>query len=1740
MGFLSALSNAINDQFGVGENTTHSLDQNGVPYGALGTNRETNVGFADRIDNTAERTYLENGFVRNIRPRIREVLFQQPDITVVFKKRLFSSLATNTRQDVMEEKERIFLAASKRLFQNKCRVISAYEKLTKVEQVVKESKQFNTYLAPMILNAVDTINLMGIPFDADVKIAIDKLRKIMSYSDPGEVSNWTTNDWDSVFNDKLGEGPGTFELTNISGFSSNVGLDWASGSASLTIEDPYNLMTITESDIDQALSDVANPFKSLRFGKFTEIQLNNTIADLKEQLAVKRGARNASQITFMTSEGTFLSSRVRAVVDQIGTEVIFQYSTGVQNALKGIEDAKDGTWQAFNSSFDLFTPGTVNIDANFIAKKSEANSSTYKLTSDEAKLFSSIICAIYTLFGFHATSQKQILKTNKTLNYPRNRMRMMFNGKNIIQSMDVINIFLTTRTSEDQKLTSDFRSARTTGSVGFNVARKFDTMLKSVNDGIINLTESFSFTGAAFAEDYERKAIVGEKFPLWLWNLFRNDITKQSAGTAVFVGLVKDCKSTFSDGKYTVSVSCEDNANYFTKGQINFQPSPDLFYAPLYDPLTPFNVSFDGSTGVAITDPSMGDIPDLLPENKTLILSGAVAFKAGPRKGEMANLNSYRQGSNESVFSDIKKVLYDPDGLVYRWKQGIQTMTYSDRANPASSTEHERSVLLTNKPFAGQDMMNVISLLITGQAYNPYTFLKAALQNGNSLAQTDPATGQPVAISYIIGLMTDLQKNNSLWGNFVPFKKLVMDPSLESFITKTQIDLTQSINSLKTAMSERASIMDEITLLCGKQYTIDQLFSSSATTGMTQNKIKTFKQYADKIKDIDKQIAALSQTYTQTINDPNKSPNNLNITVTGDSIDLNPNLADINPKDNEAQRSIKKLELRKKLAQLTLRRLWQVRANEDPNFFIVDDQYDNNFDLMAFERKLGKIDAIFNSQFGTVGDQIKTVSTILGFEIFANTQGHIEARPPQYNKVPSSVFYKMFQDRAAYGIKVFPSFLENLYYNQMHSLIDQVCIVEDEIRLRGAALGKYTDSDIAKNNIGANFAFVTDENTGKLTSIPSAVLNAYPDMQDQLYDKKLESQGSSVNKEMDAVIKGLKSFSQSISTQAKIQNLFNITQQNVLGKDVTVYESQSISRVDMIRARIMEKTNRSAPTLSELFSNDNFRTSGNISQTDRLNIIQQMSNFISQRQTLLKSLTNVIKNLQEGLAVNKPELSVNPMNQGLGAIGGALTANSETSADKAALNPWLYRKTGIPEPLSHMIEYEDNDDYGINAGKRFVIKGNRIISMTIEEHAPDYTMVGVKGLIGEGFIPGPGSLNTVLDGNVIHTAYAVDYDLWYMYGFRASNTIEIPFFSDPDSQCAPYAYSLLLKARENILIGSVEVNGYNEFYQPGDVVYIEDRNLLFYVKNVSHNLSYGNVTTTLTLTYGHSPGEYIPNMLDVVGKIMYNARGYHGQLGRTARAPTLGAARSMGAVSLQNRHNSALNAIENNAVESFLQSNQDIMDYLFKGPIGERNKGVLANTLVAISGAYNQTGYNRFKTRIRLVFYTDTEDQFSTYSVCKEIKKWLITPGQYSNQSNQFIKQPNKLGINPDDIIIDQIALSTQKVIRKEPALSVVPYEYPFQTASPAACNITRLITDNSAKQVTPDQFRQYLEQNVVDIFVVYNTPEQVPITANNTNSQAGQNSAAAVNSATSRTGTSSSSGTNAALGGIRRSSNGN
>jgi hypothetical protein len=915
--------------------------------------------------------------------------------------------------------------------------------------------------------------------------------------------------------------------------------------------------------------------------------------------------------------------------------------------------------------------------------------------------------------------------------------------------------------------------------------------------------------------------------------------------------------------------------------------------------------------------------------------------------------------------------LSDVDGMVYRWKQGIQSLTKTDRVYVESSVRDERSPILTSQAFAGQDVMNVLSLLCTGQPYNYNSFLRAARDNGNALSSRD-ATGAQRPISYIEGVIRDLTRRNSTWGEFKPFKQLILNTAADQFVRTGEGVLTAQNIELRQLRRRRAQLEDDILLREAGLAQSPQPFALDAT-GQPQpfnahsSNAPEVRAIRDELNELDAKIDRQTQSF---VNNFNRWGNNINravgivpgsrnpqnsLKIWGDDVSYDPTVGEAGSDVTDENRQHDRMEFRRKLASSMQRQAWQVRANQDFNLFIVDDQYDKNFDIQAFERRLGPQLNLFNSEYNTVDQQIKTVAQLLGLEIFADSQGHIRARPPQYNRMPASVFNKMFKTRDVTGIKVFPEFLESLFRSRLAGFLTQIEIEEDMIRLLAAALGIIgsspddTDRKIANflrgsdEISGTRFKFSSNPTTGKILGkgAESVLVQASPEIQEEQDNDSIEAL-----EELGAEFKSL----------SKSSRVFDpiVRTRDADVEPGPIGEERTKTWFEQIRNRLHVSSGTTPKDLNQLFSNDRVNRAGGVSRLDIVMIVDQMAQHVSRRQMLMVGAADAIRNLTDGLRFNS---------QDEGA--GMLTA------------PFLNRTSGfgsgrsqnrVPEILEHMLEDEDNDDLGPGSGKRFVLKDHQVISFQIREEPPPWSLVQVSGLLGEGFVDPPNSLTTSQGGNAVTTAYAVD---------------------DPDTQCAPYAVYALNLARKNIIQATAEVAGYNEFYQAGDVVYFEDRDLLFYVEGVSHSLTYGGtLKTTLDLKYGHNPGEYIPTMLDIVGSVLYNAKGVFGQF-RSSRFDARAGDQNIGAIVASNFDIGGFSIGEDTlGMKQILGSKQ----------FGQMNLRVLNSALFTMGQQVNALSIRGQKPMLELRVYSGSGSirTADLLEIADQIAFWFTNPERYS------------------------------------------------------------------------------------------------------------------------------------------------
>ncbi len=1636
MSFLSQLSssllNSVNQSFGAANTSSNSLDIS-LPFGTGASNFGSSGNFANVIDKSAHRQYLETGTIKNIRPRNLEVIMQEPDITVLIKKKIFSSLAGNFRYDLMNEEEKLFIRASKRLFYNKCRMIASYERLSKIERIVTNSGPINDFILPAIFSSVDVINSLSPGLiDAKTQSILDTIRKIKNFSDPNTITTWLVDPQVPYLAD-TGEGTGIFELTLVHSLNWTSSTVLGGGSANFEIEDPYKLMTISNDDIERAIADAAGFFSQNNFFRLSQEQLEQSISDLKDQLKAKRATRNVPNIIFMINETSSLYKKVRAIIDEEGREIIFNFDGG----LLGIESS-------------------VSLDAS-------AMNGITGLQDTEITLFQQIISNIFQLLGLQQTTTNQILQFNQKTNYVRRKMRLFFNGKSIIQPLDVIHIFVGSKTLIDNKVSQGLSNNFSSNSILNNL----NNAVGNLQFNIDNLTNSFGGNQSSYVE-IEKNAIAGPEFPTWLWSLMRNDFTRQAAGMHVFAGIVDSAPHGYDNGKYVLRVSANDHSQYFKFGQININPSVDVFNSDIYDPLTPFKLDFDASSGFI-----RGEFPALLDENIRLLNSGAVKAKTGRFRGLAVNESAYKIQDAEQVSSKLfRNKLNDPDGFVYRWKEGIGSLTLFGEPHASGTFGTETSPSLTTDPFAGQDTMNVLSLLISGQPYNFNNFLRAALSSGN--LSRDELLNENGSSSFFRGLISDLTKQNQTWGNFIPFKKLVINESGYNFLRNGEFDITNANRRISELLRDRAKRFDELTSLVPEFANNPQFYKTGVggeavidTDNIKSIDLSSLSKLGEDIIKLDFQIKQTQEQFNKNLQQANVRQSDGTLKIFGDDISFDSSFTGSNAV-SQGQRLQDQKEFRQRLHELTQRRLWKVKANEDQNLFIVDDSYDKNYDIQAFEKSLSGRLQLFKSTYTNVFERISGISQLLGLEVFADSQGHIQVRAPQYNRMPSSVFYKMLQEKNQKGIQIFPDYLENLFFNQIQGLTQQLEIIEDEIRIRAAALGAVDDIKAKKLLNGSssggatgnlNFSFVTTSD-GSFGGKDLRVLlsQASPDFTEASTTRALDTLNTSILGAVNSTIN---------FDIVQRSNVVNSSQQ------FNTSEQQIDNAINAIGQRLEAKKGFPAPTLQTLLSNDRSLTGAGRSQLDLLNVTEQISQFLSERQHLIKLLANAIKNLNQGISLN-----------------------NDPNVTKNILFPNLSNTKVVPDIIEHMIEDEAHDDYGPGSGQRYILSDSKIISLTISERPPDWTVVEVDGQIESGLVSNPNNLEIGDGGNAIATAFAVDYDMWRMYGFRAPHAVPVPFLSDPDAQCAPYAVYLLNKARKDILQANVTVIG-NEAIQPGEVYYLEDRDLLFYAESISGNFTYGGqFMTSLNLKYGHNPGEYIPTILDIIGKGLYTNR-HQANLIRHERYGNASG----------DTHLATL--VNDNNVGNFGGA---AIGSLVSGSYGDQNRKNLTNLLLATTGLLSPSALGQdLNLQIRIYFNSKQGHNVNSdlQTIANSIKEWVVNPAKSSfNLDGQTIL-PDLTApslISPDKITIIPIDLGNTSVT---------------QSPSSQAWNLARTVaftggisTDDSRgsdinednPQILVQQETSALFNKIIDVWATFTTPDEnvteIPSTTDNQSAQ--------------------------------------
>ena len=1902
--FGDAIEGAFNDAFDfisdvldVNENATKGLTDSGKKL-------------YDTLDKTIHNSYVESGWVEKDKktPNIKNIVTQTPELIILIKKKMFSSLRTDYLPDIMDKDERLFITASKQLFENKCKQIEAYEKLTKAAHIVNTTGILNQGMASFIIDAVDSADqsLMNPDFllgdtsnfmdnmasgiYKNYRNVMNKIRDLLHHNGYSTTTKWISGSKTSGAS-FIGKGTGVIELTLVTTFSCTNSIKFGAGGANFSVIDPHRLFSIDEQDIEKALMQASDRKFNMMGGYATTLQkdVDNFVSDINNV----RKKRGASTISVQLNPFANLYNRIIITMDKYGIELTDNDGNGLRSDLFSGSNADAKTAlktlvrkvSYADRNFKVDTIGDIEVN-DFNLADIEIFDSTRSMSSQGGSFSGTerdIMKKIYensaTIAQIRTTEFSDFVQYNEDSNYVRRMLRLNFLGKQIIQPMDVVTAYINSNTIDDNAALAGLKTMfyndgvvggalgsalGTAGSIvggsinaiGSVVGGLADaalggnetipgSLLGIAGDTITN-TGGLITSGATTAKEQlnlqsldfrnvplmsggggdplgqlnknigdlkelwggvmgtnrsnsaleaEKTLLAGPDFPMYLYLSLRSFFGATDHGACVFNGVVQKASESYANGAHTLSVDCKDNSFYFS--QVFFQDKPAIyqFNGHLYDPLTPFDLEFDEANG-QVEQSSF----KLLDENIGLIKSGALKYKYGrfvnrnitennlqetdfdevenesdPYK-DQANYTFLDNSNNfASSFDLARRVFYNPDGFVYKWKKGIGTawINNSKRGAGARLIEdmagNQSAQIITADPFAGQDIVNVISLLTTGEPYNFSTFVDSAMRSG---ILSNINTNNPT--DYFDNISKLVRKQNKVWGDFIPFKKFNVDPSVFAYLFSAKLTLKSQSKKIQQLQNKKAQLIGKITEL-------DASFTNP-TNMMQLNTIKYNKK-----RDIDEQL--INEKRVVTIS------NSLVAALVKQVLDIDGkiNIAEAKIQDavsddysNKGVRIVGTEDFftgaydgsggvedsrdsagsdRRRLSQkqnfITQRRLWQVKTNTDKNLFIVCDEYDQDIDIQAVAQNLGDGFQMVNTDWQNIGEKMNALARVMGMEFFANSQGHIELRLPQYNRVPSSTYYNMIKRKKKYGIQMYPTFLEKTFTKRLNNVFQEIEELEDWIRLYTSLFGARTDKqrtnflsaglvdETSKVKEGKDFIFITLEETGTLASMQSAVAQINKDytglyeQEDDLligqtglfgFDASVADTGDFFerNTNLDFIekrynyfateakktgtteinerfLESLRLDAASGETQAskfqkiatKTYNNFDIIKQRqnlnkiydasiplTLKLIEEVFDGQYI---DKIVKRLQRKLGRNLDKkqfVSQHLKNSSMKY---ISPSDILDIQEKISQKVSLRYRAILSASNLIKNLDQAARANAQD-------------GNTLSS---------LLLPNLFPGDEIPDYLSHMIEDETEDDYGTGAGKRYVIEPKDILSITYGEKTPEFTSVSVKGAEAGGLVGGQGF--NVGNGMEMRTVWAVDYDLWRMYGFKNTSPRFMPFFSNVETQLAPYAIYLLNQQRAGLLHAGLTRTG-NEFSQPGEVYHVKDRDLLFYAEDVKHQFTYGgNYTTTMSLTFGHTVGEYIPTPLDVIGKSIY--RGHHTNVGNYRMSHPAN-------FNVHPQFEAPLGSIIFSTVPADIAIDDNhAKKILFDGDIGQRNIDTLTDILYKLRYALKNTilsgGDNRFATvSVRIYRNNDSEPALNTslFKAAISVIEYLKNPTIFARGEAQGAGKTQEdslpitrvspsqiLGgfegtqvigipriVNLKENINQQVSVNKDEIVRT-PSSSAFRLAREFIKSGSGLFESIEQLFDGSDVEDNSEKVSKSLRTNVIDIWLEYIIPDE-------------------------------------------------
>lgn len=1432
---------------------------------------------------TGVSLYLEDNILKSSSPKFRNITSMSPEAVILLKKKAFSTFSSANDVRFMEKTERMLLRATKALFAYKVQQIRAYESLTKFET-------FYTKTGTYSLNLLSSIMRQSSFLTSNPNSFTSQFLGKLNYKNADDYANAKLEEWlkQPVSNSEESKSLVSSDLkVDKNGFLKKEKIFIQSNKEYLSSLSSFEARTILNSKLEffkaeynsEITTGVNDPFAS-NSSSFDFNQYFSSLADYYSYSTT--GDARTSEIIEIIKRNAF-SQDTNLTTWIVDPNSVDHYLTGPGTGVIEITNFTDFTCDnSINSSssggsFTLEFPygiGRITDDDIEIAIE-EALRGTLGLFSDLASNgFMSSANGItkpavdgVTLIGAGTLlSGTDVLDSTIDIDYIRRSLRVFYLGKPIINPSDTVHFFIR--------------------------GNRFRQSHKGIEDDLLTDESEYSISESVFKAEYQ--LYTNQQISYEDYKKLRKEQDNSLGMIQVFCGYVESSTESYSGGATSLRVSAKDNMGWLSWSRVPAEPILSDVSGILEDPLTPYKLKVDDTYSVDYEN------IELLDENKSLLDANLLSYNSGLLAGSNANSSNIYQGQFNGIGSlDGQKIMQHADGFVYRWKTGIISATANfntvggkSSAELAQYTQYYAPSAVKN-PVNNLDVANIISTLVAGEPYNLLRFIEQSFEAGNkslrytaTLGSNDPLTGY----------LDSIRKQNKIYGNFKPYR-LFTQNSATLEILSLQGKKQELNNEIKVLSSRKAKLNEQILKLNNLRTPI--IFALKAEVDSINASLNS--RLGD-VLEINNAINSAEQLSSSSLFGALFDPQNSAPLFLGSTKD----------EHEEIVRTMSKVG--------ALRRIEDVRLNRDNNYLIISDQYDTA-DIRPFILGMNNSQyKKFDGEYEGIYELCVSAAKHIHMEFFCNSQGHLELRPPQWNKTPLTLLKDLVRYKKITGKDIIPDFItsslktrekvlyENIYYSNVRiviialllgrfpdsslipglryttsvdSFVDSTNITDPSMQFFGVTFSKGEDpvaSLKSKNytaNESTNFKFDNLAAQRSLSNSLNGGLSLNISFRDDV--KIMEGNTDTLLGEFDAI---------TIASQTLVEDIQNA----IFGYGDPVAKSVATTdNLNKIRNEFKKLTGRDPA--SGLYAKDKFEDKDllfsetlkaenqlsedqvTVSSTKIDKLIRELEITLSTRDSyvrLLKSSLQRKQELEEAIGILTNEGNVLDL-QGATVQGTSPTSNLLNGAQEVLERTSDVIQTTIDiitgdtyqsTPFDYLIEDDTVNTLGYGSGKRFTIYDDQIISATFSENSPPFTRCDVTG---DTPLNLTGELSSQTDGKLLW-AGATDFDLWRQYGYKIES-LNIPFITDSETMGKPFAILELILAGAEVNSGSVTIIG-NEFYQAGDTVYIPSKNLIYYVVSVNHSFSYGSAdfSTTLTIKYGRPPGVYLPNPMDIFGQ----------------------------------------------------------------------------------------------------------------------------------------------------------------------------------------------------------------------------------------------------------------------------------